>query len=41
MCPDDIKKEIKLLREDLRSKNQDETIKRIEILKKIIDGVPR
>ena len=37
MCPEDIKKEIGILRENLRGKNQDEAIKRIETVKRGID----
>ena len=37
MCPEDIKKEIGILRENLRGGTQDEAIKRIEIVKREID----
>ena len=37
MCPEDIKKEIGILRENLRGENQDEAIKRIETVKRGID----
>ena len=37
MCPGDIKKEVGILRENLRRENQDEAIKRIETVKRGID----
>jgi len=37
MCPEDIKKEIGILRENLRGENQDEAIKRLETVKRRID----
>ena len=37
MCPDDIKKEIGILRENLRRENQDKAMKMIETVKRKID----